>query len=438
MTKAEREEKLKLRLTEMTEIEDGFHKSGIRYIGGVDEVGRGPLAGPVYAACVILPADFDVLGIDDSKKLSEKKREELDSVIREKALAYGIGIADNREIDDLNILNATKQAMERAVLQADEMLRSKENAGIELLIIDALRLDSVEIRQESLIKGDSRSLSVAAASIVAKVARDSFMRDMNNKYPGYGFDSNKGYGTATHYEGIRTHGISPIHRTSFLKNLREKHRSLSAYEKKEKGIGKDKPMGKKFYAVKKGRKTGIFNSWDECKAQVEGFEGAVFKSFANLGDAEEFLNPGLPVTAEKISLPRAYVDGSYDVATGRFSCGVLVLDGKGETEISRVFEDEDSSKLRNVAGEIMGARCAVEYAIEKGFKEIEIYHDYLGVGKWADGEWKANLEMTRDYKIFIAESRNKIGIKFVKIKAHSGNRFNERADRLAKQALGIK
>ena len=219
MTKEEREQKLKARLEEMKRYESDLRSSGARFIGGVDEVGRGPLAGPVVACCCVLPEDFSVLGVDDSKKLSEKKREELFDRITSEALAFGIGEVDPETIDRINILEATKLAMKAAVEKADRMLAERAGAGIDHLIIDALKLDEVKKPQLPLIKGDASSVSVAAASIVAKVYRDRIMIDMDKKYPGYGFASNKGYGTAAHYAGIRELGTTDIHRMSFLKNM---------------------------------------------------------------------------------------------------------------------------------------------------------------------------------------------------------------------------
>ena len=225
MTKAERQQMLREKLVTMQEYERQIHTSGAKYIAGVDEVGRGPLAGPVVTACVILPEDFDVLGVDDSKKLSEKKREELYDVILEKAVAWGIGRADNHLIDEINILEATKVAMKEAVEKADRMLREKTEAetgreeGISHILFDAMTIKSIEIPQTSLIKGDAKSLSIAAASIIAKVTRDREMCEYHQQYPDYAFDSNKGYGTKAHYEGIEKKGITPIHRKSFLKNI---------------------------------------------------------------------------------------------------------------------------------------------------------------------------------------------------------------------------
>lgn len=199
-------------------FDDERRKGGL-LVAGIDEAGRGPLAGPVVAACAVLPSDFDVLGVDDSKKLSEKKREELFVKITEKALAIGVGIADNKLIDDINILQATKKAMKDALAQADEQLRERTGRVIDHVLFDAVTIDDVLIPQENIIKGDATSLSIAAASIIAKVTRDRMMLEYHLKYPSYGFDSNKGYGTKAHYEGINKFGITPIHRKTFLKNL---------------------------------------------------------------------------------------------------------------------------------------------------------------------------------------------------------------------------
>ncbi len=423
MTKAERLKLQQEKLSEMKAHEDELRTSGIKYIAGIDEVGRGPLAGPVYAAAVVLPADFDVLGINDSKKLSAKKREELDKIIRQKAVAYGIGIADNNEIDDINILNATKRAMLKAISAANAKLHDGES--IDCILVDAVHLDT-DIRQESIIKGDEKSLSIAAASIVAKVARDSYMTEMEEQYPGYGFASNKGYGTAAHYEGLRTFGMTPIHRRTFLRKFEEEE------------------MAKKFYAVRSGRDIGIFTSWDACKKSVDGYSGAEYKSFSSEEDARAYLGL-MPSCSEQISGGeenlvlskgiRAYVDGSYDVATGRYSGGAVIVDGEETTELSQGYSDGDQSQLRNVAGEIMGARLAIDYCISKGYEKVTIYHDYEGVGKWGDDKWKANLDMTKAYKAYVADARKSIEIEFVKVKAHSGNKYNEMADKLAKNAL---
>ena len=215
MTKAEREQKQRERLQEMQEFERELRGQGISLIGGIDEVGRGPLAGPVVAACVVLPEDFDVLGVDDSKKLSEKRREALYDEILSRAVCYGIGSCDNETIDEINILQATRRAMKEAVQHAEEML----GQPLEHLLIDAVKLEEVDRPQTSIIKGDARSLSIAAASIVAKVTRDRQMAEYSKTYPGYAFEKNKGYGTKAHYEGIRSQGICPIHRKTFLKTI---------------------------------------------------------------------------------------------------------------------------------------------------------------------------------------------------------------------------
>ena len=209
MTKAERQEKLKERLDVMLTHERRLWESGRSYIAGVDEVGRGPLAGPVVAAAVILPQDFDVLGIDDSKKLSPKKREELFDVIREKALAWSVGWVGPERIDEINILEATKEAMTQAVqglsLQPDHVL-----------IDGNFTVRALALPQTAIVKGDANSTSIAAASILAKVTRDRYMEEMDSVYPGYAFASNKGYGTKAHYDGLKAQGPTPIHRKTFI------------------------------------------------------------------------------------------------------------------------------------------------------------------------------------------------------------------------------
>ena len=220
MTKQEREQVLREKLQTMQVYERDLRAAGKRCIAGVDEVGRGPLAGPVVAACVVLPEDFDVLGVDDSKKLSEKKREQLYDAILSEALAYGIGMQDNASIDEINILEATKEAMRCAIIEAEQRLREKTGCGIDHILIDALTLREVAIPQTGIIKGDSASLSIAAASILAKVTRDRMMIEYDSIYPGYAFAKNKGYGTKAHYEGLQAQGMTPIHRRSFLKNFK--------------------------------------------------------------------------------------------------------------------------------------------------------------------------------------------------------------------------
>lgn len=221
MKKAEREAYLRQRLVEMKQFEQEICGETCRFIAGVDEVGRGPLAGPVVAAAVVLPRDFQVPGIDDSKKLTEKKREALFPIIKEEALAWGIGMADHKRIDEINILQATKEAMVQAVDGAAAMLKESYQQKIQHILFDAMTIDSISVPQTSIIKGDSKSLSIAAASVLAKVTRDRMMVEMAERYPGYAFEKNKGYGTKAHYEGLREQGSCPIHRESFLKKFRK-------------------------------------------------------------------------------------------------------------------------------------------------------------------------------------------------------------------------
>ena len=188
------------------EFEHGKRELGYKYICGVDEAGRGPLAGPVFAAAVILPEDYEIDGLNDSKKLSEKKREKLYDEIIEHALAYSVQSCDNNVIDEINILEATMLAMKTAV----------ESLGIKP---DGNRLPKLEVPAEYVIKGDATSASIAAASILAKVSRDRFMYEMDKKYPEYCFEKHKGYPTKLHYEKIREFGPSEIHRLSFLKKM---------------------------------------------------------------------------------------------------------------------------------------------------------------------------------------------------------------------------
>lgn len=196
------------------ELENKCKEKGYAFICGVDEAGRGPLAGPVFAAAVILPEGLQDLGLDDSKKLSEKKREALFDLIKEKALAYAVASASEKEIDDLNILNATFLAMKRAVAE----LKIKP----DLALIDGNRKPGTGVEEVTVVKGDAKSVSIAAASILAKVSRDRYLLELDKEYPQYQFAKHKGYGTALHYEMIKKYGISPVHRLSFLKTL-DKH-----------------------------------------------------------------------------------------------------------------------------------------------------------------------------------------------------------------------
>ena len=183
-----------------------LREKGINLIAGVDEVGRGPLVGPVVTACVILPEKFDLEGLTDSKKLSEKKREELYKKIEEQALGIGIGIVDNEEIDNINILNATKKAMKMAINNC--------NIRPEHVLIDAVKLD-IDIPTTSIIKGDLKSITISAASVIAKVTRDHMLYELDKKYPMYDFKHNKGYPTKKHIEAIKEYGIIKEHRRSY-------------------------------------------------------------------------------------------------------------------------------------------------------------------------------------------------------------------------------
>lgn len=193
------------------EYENAALNSGFEVICGIDEAGRGPLAGPVYAAAVILPKGHIVEGVNDSKKISEKKRDLLFDKIIDECVCYSIGTASEQEIDEINILQATFLAMRRAV------------AGLEIkpdiALIDGNRKPGLDIAEQTIVKGDSKSANIAAASIIAKVSRDRYMLEMAEKYPEYQFEKHKGYGTKLHYEMLEKYGISPIHRKTFLKKL---------------------------------------------------------------------------------------------------------------------------------------------------------------------------------------------------------------------------
>ena len=200
------------RLTNLKQIEKEIYETGIDAICGIDEAGRGPLAGPVVVAAVIMPKDSMIEGVNDSKKVSEKKREALYDKILEEAIAYGVGIIDQKEIDDLNILNATKKGLTTAIKE----LKVKP----QRILVDALNgIDTLGIPYTSIIKGDAKSYSIAAASIIAKVTRDRIMREWDQVYPMYGFEKHKGYGTKMHIDAIKEHGLCPLHRLSFVKNI---------------------------------------------------------------------------------------------------------------------------------------------------------------------------------------------------------------------------
>ncbi len=195
-----------LRLQQMLRYEKELYQAGYQTIAGIDEVGRGPLAGPVVAAAVILPPGCKIKGLNDSKKIPKKKHQEIYQAVLDKTLAVGVGLIDNEIIDQVNIYEATKLAMKEAL--------SKLSLKPDYLLIDAMKLD-VEIPQESIIKGDANSLSIAAASIVAKVTRDKLMADYDKEYPGYDFAQNAGYGTKSHLQGLERNGVTPIHRKTF-------------------------------------------------------------------------------------------------------------------------------------------------------------------------------------------------------------------------------
>jgi len=202
----EKQQFLHEKFVEMTSFEENLRQQGFQFIAGIDEAGRGPLAGPVVAAAVILPEDFYLPGIDDSKKLTEHKREEYFDRIKMDAIAVGVGIIDAPEIDRINILEAAKKAMLAAVIQLDP--------NPDYLLIDAVKLGT-PYPSESLIKGDARSITIAAASIIAKVTRDRLMKEISHKHPEYGFSSNMGYGTAEHLDALKQHGVTPFHRKTF-------------------------------------------------------------------------------------------------------------------------------------------------------------------------------------------------------------------------------
>ncbi|MBR1454091.1 MAG: ribonuclease HII [Lachnospiraceae bacterium] len=206
-------EKERDRLKQLKVYEDKYSEF---IIGGIDEAGRGPLAGPVVAACVVLDREKEILYINDSKKLSEKKRNELYDEIKDKSYAYGIGIVDEKIIDEINILEATHIAMKEAYENADKMLKEKLDKNINMLFVDALKIKNVDIKQISIVHGDALSISIAAASIIAKVTRDRMMIEYDKVYPEYGFQQHKGYGTKVHMDALKKIGPSPIHRKSFL------------------------------------------------------------------------------------------------------------------------------------------------------------------------------------------------------------------------------
>lgn len=212
-------EKELLRLKEIRKIEEDIYSQGTEYICGIDEAGRGPLAGPVVVASVIMPKDSMIEGVNDSKKISEKKREKLYEEIIENAISYSVGIVDEKEIDRVNILNATKAGLTECI----KGLKVKP----EIILVDALTgIDTCGIPYHSIVKGDAKSYSIAAASIIAKVTRDRIMRQWHEVYPQYNFIQHKGYGTAAHISAIKEYGLTPLHRRSFVKNIVEKDKAV--------------------------------------------------------------------------------------------------------------------------------------------------------------------------------------------------------------------
>ena len=200
------------RLNNLKDIENKLYETGLNYICGIDEAGRGPLAGPVVVAAVIMPKDSKIEGVNDSKKVSEKKREALYDIITNEAIAYSVSIINQDEIDKINILNATKKGLTNCIKDL--------NVKPDRIIVDALnKIDTCGIPYTSIIKGDAKCYSIAAASIIAKVTRDRIMRTWNEVYPEYGFEKHKGYGTAAHIKAIKEFGPTPIHRKSFIKNF---------------------------------------------------------------------------------------------------------------------------------------------------------------------------------------------------------------------------
>ncbi len=209
-------EKEEERLNNLKKYEENLYNEGLKYICGIDEAGRGPLAGPVVVGAVVMPRDSKLEFMNDSKKVTQKRRELLYDEIKDTALAYGIGIVPQDVIDDINILNATKKGLHEALGQVIEMLKAKP----DIVIVDALReIDTFGITYESIIKGDATCYSISAASILAKVTRDRIMEEWDKIYPEYGFSAHKGYGTAKHIEAIKKYGPCPLHRKSFIKHF---------------------------------------------------------------------------------------------------------------------------------------------------------------------------------------------------------------------------
>ena len=205
-------------------------------------------------------------------------------------------------------------------------------------------------------------------------------------------------------------------------------------------------MGKKVYAVRKGRQTGLFDTWAECQKQISGYSGAEFKGFSNVEEAKLFLEGKVQDAGDAAKQKKnmydadtavAYVDGSFDKVSGDFSYGMVILYQGEELKFSQKIQDKDLAQMHNVAGEIKGAEAAMRYALEHDYKKIVIYHDYEGIAKWCSGAWQANKAGTKAYKAYYDSVRGRLEVEFVKVKGHSGDRYNDMADALAKEALGI-
>ena len=217
-------EKELARLNELKKVENELYaQKNIKYIAGIDEAGRGPLAGPVVVACCLMPKHSMIEGVNDSKKVSEKKREKLYELITQEAISYGVGIIGQKEIDEINILQATKKGLTIAIKEMEKKLAENPELGVnkpDAILVDALtKIDTDGIPYKSIIHGDAISYSIACSSIIAKVTRDRIMRQWDEIYPEYGFAKHKGYGTAAHIKAIKEYGLCPLHRISFTKNF---------------------------------------------------------------------------------------------------------------------------------------------------------------------------------------------------------------------------
>ena len=194
---------------------------------------------------------------------------------------------------------------------------------------------------------------------------------------------------------------------------------------------------KKFYAVRQGRKTGMFFTWDECKKQVMGYPGAIYKSFGTEAEAKEYLGIGIPIKNTSSDAVEIYVDGSYHAGTKEFSYGMVVLINGREEKFSKKMSDPELAQMRNVAGEIKGSEAAMQYALDHKIPSIIIYHDYQGIASWCNGDWKANKTGTIAYRNFYRKAKEQVHIEFRKVKGHSNDKYNDMVDELAKEALGI-